>query len=142
MAGTGAVTVPPPDEFRQLLSDADRAIERQRGQDRSVQQALALPELREAVHLLLHGLAHGKTVRVEVQPDDYTPQQAASALGISRKLINKLIDTGELRHYTLPGSRHKKIYAEEIDRLRAERDTMRAGMDRIVDDLLDGGAED
>lgn len=134
--------VSPRDTSRQLLRDADEAVEARRDQDPAVLAALALPEVREAVHLLFHGLAEGRAVRVEVEDaTDYSPQKAADALGVSRKLVNKLIATGELQAFTLPGSTHKKIPASEVARLRAERAAMRADVEKIVDDLVDAGAE-
>lgn len=138
----GSAKVSPRDTSRQLLRDADEAVEARRDQDPAVLAALALPEVREAVHLLFHGLAEGRAVRVEVEDaTDYSPQKAADALGVSRKLVNKLIATGELQAFTLPGSRHKKIPASEVARLRAERAAMRADVEKIVDDLVDAGAE-
>lgn len=140
--GAGSAKVSPRDESRQLLRDADEAVEARRDQDPSVLAALALPEVREAVHLMFHSLAEGRAVRVQVDDAaDYSPQKAADALGVSRKLVNKLIATGELQAFTLPGSSHKKIPASEVARLRAEREAMRAGIDRIVDGLVDAGAE-
>lgn len=138
----GSAKVSPRDESRQLLRDADEAVEARRDQDPAVLAALALPEVREAVHLLFHGLAEGRAVRVEVEDaTDHSPQKAADALGVSRKLVNKLIATGELQAFTLPGSTHKKIPASEVARLRAERAAMRADVEKIVDDLVDAGAE-
>jgi excisionase family DNA binding protein len=138
----GSAKVSPRDASRQLLRDADEAVEARRDQDPAVLAALALPEVREALHLLFHGLAEGRAVRVEVEDaTDYSPQKAADALGVSRKLVNKLIATGELQAFTLPGSTHKKIPASEVARLRAEHAAMRADVEKIVDDLVDAGAE-
>ncbi len=140
--GAGSAKVSPRDTSRQLLRDADEAVEARRDQDPAVLAALALPEVREAVHLLFHGLAEGRAVRVEVEDaTDYSPQKAADGLGVSRKLVNKLIATGELQAFTLPGSTHKKIPASEVARLRAERAAIRADVEEIVDDLVDAGAE-
>lgn len=140
--GVGSARVSPRDESRKLLRDADEAVEARRDRDPSVLAALALPEVREAVHLMFQSLAEGRAGRVEVDDAaDYSPQKAADALGVSRKLVNKLIATGELQAFTLPGSPHKKIPASEVARLRAEREAMRAGIHRIVDDLMDAGAE-
>ena len=137
----------PSDDARQLFERADVALKQRRLDDPSLRRALSMPEVREPLHRLLHELAGGREadVRESAEVDrpqaDYSPQAAAERLGVSRKLVNKLIDTGQLEHYRLPGSSHKKIPAGEVARLLAERDAMRNGIDRIVDDLVDGGGE-
>ena len=135
------LTVSPPDEA-DAVRRADRNLEGSGELGREVLDALEDPDVREAVHILMHGLAQGHSVRVQVRPDDdYSPQEAADALGVSRKLVNKLVETGQVKSYQLPGSSHTKIFASEVDRLLAERERMRVGVDEIVDGLVDGGAE-
>ena len=137
----------PNEDTQQLFERADVALEQRRLDDASLQRALSLPEVREPLRRLLHELARGREVHVrdgaEVDrpKEDYSPQAAAERLGVSRKLINKLIDTGQLEHYRLPGRSHKKIPAGEIVRLLTEREAMRSGIERIVDDLVEGGGE-
>jgi len=149
-------TALPHKEERELFRDADEVLERHTLDPEAASEALALPsviaalsrpEAYELVHLLVHGLADGRPVRIEVgsptrgEAGDYSPQAAADALAISRKLVNKLIESGEVRCYTLPGSKYKRIPASEVERLIRERDAMRDGIDQVVDDLVDAGAE-
>lgn len=137
----------PSEDTRQLFERAGVALEQRRLDDASLQRALSLPQVREPLHRLLHKLAGDRKapVRDDAEVDhpheDYSPQAAAEQLGVSRKLVNKLIDTGQLEHYRLPGSSHKKIPAGEVARLLAEREAMRHGIDRIVDDLADDGGD-
>lgn len=134
------IITPPGD--RAALRDADQALEGAGTLGEDVLGIFDIPELREAVHAIVHALTEGQSVQVVTRPaDDYTPQTAADVLGVSRKLVNKLIATGELRSYTLPGSRYTKIPVAEVDRLVAERERMRAGVDEIIDGLVEGGGE-
>lgn len=135
------LAVAPPEE-PDAMRRADRMIEETDALGREVLEAFEDPRLREAIHVLVHGLAAGRTVRIEISPDnDYSPQTAADALGISRKLVNKLIETGEVKSYRLPGSSHVKVPVSEVERLLEERELMRSGIDSAVDQLLDAGAE-
>lgn len=135
------VTVSPP-ASPGAIERADRELEDSAELGEETLAALEDPAVREAVHVMLHGLAAGRSVRVQVHPDeDYSPQDAADALGISRKLVNKLIESGDLKSYRLPGSRYTKVFASEVDRLLEEREQMRSGIDDIVDGLVAGGAE-
>ena len=145
-----SATVLPQEGSRRLLRDADEALEQHQEDHPAVLEALSLPEVHELLHMLVHGLADGRPIRIEIGAStlgaggsigDYSPQAAADALGVSRTLVNKLIDTGELHHYTLPGSTHKKIPRAEVERLLRERAAKRTGVDAIIDDLMDAGAE-
>ena len=138
---TNYLTVAPPEES-DAMRRADRLIEETDTLGQEVLEAFEDPRLREAIHVLVHGLASGRSVRIEIRPDnDYSPQAAADALGISRKLVNKLIETGEVKSYRLPGSSYVKVPVSEVDRLLEERELMRSGIDSTVDELLDAGAE-
>lgn len=138
---TNYVVVSPPAD-RDAVRSADAAFDDDGALSADVLAALSSPGIRSAVHLLLHGLASGRSVRVMLSPErDYSPQEAADALGISRKLVSRLIEDGDVASYTLPGSRHAKVPSSEIDRLLNERARMEAGIDNVVDALIDGGAE-
>lgn len=149
-------TAIPQKEARSLFRDADEVLERHALDPETASETLALPaviaalsrpEAYELVRLLVHGLADGRPVCIEVgsptrgEAGDYSPQVAADALGVSRKLVNKLIESGKVRYYTLPGSKYKRIPASEVERLIRERIAMRDGIDQIVDDLVDADAE-
>jgi excisionase family DNA binding protein len=90
-------------------------------------------ETRSAIHSLLHALARGHRVHVTTTESDLTPAQAADRLGISRKLVNKMLDAGQLSFHRLPQSRHKRIPASEVLRVLQEREATRAGIDAIMD---------
>lgn len=50
--------------------------------------------------------------------------EAAEVIGVSKSLVVKLLNTGQLAHTTLPGSTHRRILrtvAEELrDKMRSE----------------------
>lgn len=122
-----------PDAFE----DADAELEGPGGplSEATLQMLFDTPELREAIHAVVHGLAHGEAVSVVTHGTELSPQQAADVLGVSRKLINRMLDEGRLAFRHLPASRHKKIPATEITRLLHDRRATRAGIEATVDAL-------
>jgi len=85
------------------------ALDKRRLDDASLQRALSLLEVREPLSRLLHELTGGPEdqvrdgAEVDHPHEDYSPQAAAERPGVSRKLVNKLIDTGQLERYRLDG---------------------------------------
>ena len=90
-------------------------------------------ETRSAIHSVLHALARGRQVHITSTDEDLTPAQAAERLGIPRKLVNKMLDAGQMGFYRLPQSSHKRIPASEVIRVLRERERTRAGVDAIMD---------
>lgn len=67
--------------------------------------------------------AHRGREVVVIQTDDLlTTTEAASLLSVSRRILYRMIKTGEIRAMPLPGSDHKRIPAHEVDRVLRERD--------------------
>jgi excisionase family DNA binding protein len=59
-----------------------------------------------------------------VRPHTYTTGSAAKLCGVSPRTVTKWTDSGQLKHYRIPGSRDRRIYAHHL------ADFMRAnGMD-------------
>ena len=90
-------------------------------------------ETRSAIHAVLHALARGHQVHVTATEKDLSPAQAAERLGISRKLVNKMLDAGQMDFYRLPQSSHKRIPASEVLRVLHERERTRTGVNAIMD---------
>lgn len=135
-----AAGTPPLDALR----DLDHLLEELEGSERvdrvdlarlrdDMVRVLEHGEARAAIHSVLHALARGHHVRVTTTDEHLTPAQAAERLGISRKLVNKLLDAGQMDFYRLPQSSHKRIPAGEVIRVLDERDRTRAGVDAIMD---------
>lgn len=106
------------------LKRADRALA---SDDRetfaaALSQAVDLDDVREPLHKLLHGLAAGREVAVTDSEEDLSPSQAADRLGVSRKLVNKMLDAGQMAYRTKPQSTHKVIPASEVLRVLEERE--------------------
>ncbi len=99
--------------------------------------ALDHGETRSVIHELLHSLARGRDVAVTSSDEDLSPTQAAERLGISRKLVNKMLEAGDMRFHRLPQSRHKRIPASEVIRVLRERERVSAGIDAIMDAVAD-----
>jgi len=46
-----------------------------------------------------------------------TTTEAARRLGCSASTIRRMIDTGVLRGYRIPGSKHRRVSIAEVDRI-------------------------
>jgi excisionase family DNA binding protein len=125
----------------EAFEDLDAVLESDAFSDAELAALIGRHEVRGAIHTLVHELAAGNALYLLRRDAELTPNQAAEILGVSRTLVNKLIEAGELRAYPLPGSKHKKIPAAEVARLAAERKQMREGIDDIIDVLEDSGGE-
>jgi excisionase family DNA binding protein len=137
----GEATRTPPLE---ALRDLDHLLEELEASERvdradlarlrdDITRVLEHGETRAAIHSVLHALARGRQVHVTSTDEDLTPAQAAERLGISRKLVNKMLDAGQMDFYRLPQSSHKRIPASEVIRVLHERKRTRAGVDAIMD---------
>lgn len=60
-----------------------------------------------------------------VQPTTLTIGQAAARIGVTPDVVRTLADNGHLRCLKLP-SRHRRFFADDIDRFIAERTIERA----------------
>ena len=52
-----------------------------------------------------------------------TTTEAARILGCSANTVRRLIDTGVLNGYRLPGSKHRRVSAAEVERVSPPRIT-------------------
>src|SRR5580704_10791159 len=62
-----------------------------------------------------------------------TPAEAGVVLGVSRQFVDRLIAQGELDCDRLPGSKHRRIAAEEIARFAEAREVRRASHRKAVE---------
>lgn len=123
-----------------LIDRADEALESETDAEdlaAALAQVLTITELRQDVHDVVHAHARGRQVVVQTTDDEVSPNRAAEMLGVSRKLVEKLMDNGRLPYTTKPLSTHRLIRTEDVKRVRREQEARRAGVDEIIDALSD-----
>lgn len=123
-----------------LIDRADEALESETDAEdlaAALAQVLTITELRQDVHDVIHAHARGRQVVVQTTDDEVSPNRAAEMLGVSRKLVEKLMDNGRLPYTTKPLSSHRLIRTEDVKRVRREQEARRTGVDEIIDALSD-----
>ena len=85
------------------------------------EQTIAIPrEIAETLQKVLAIEAAGKSVRVVPEESEFTTQQAADFLNVSRPHVVKLIDEGSLPGYKV-GS-HRRVSLADLQKYKNERD--------------------
>ena len=85
------------------------------------EQTIAIPrEIAETLQKVLAIEAAGKSVRVVPEESEFTTQQAADFLNVSRPHVVKLIDEGSLPGYKV-GS-HRRVRLADLQKYKNERD--------------------
>ena len=85
------------------------------------EQIIAIPrEIAETLQKVLAIEAAGKSVRVVPEESEFTTQQAADFLNVSRPHVVKLIDEGSLPGYKV-GS-HRRVRRADLQKYKNERD--------------------
>lgn len=123
-----------------LIDRADEALESETDAEdlaTALAQVLTITELRQDVHDVIHAHARGRQVVVQTTDDEVSPNRAAEMLGVSRKLVEKLMDNGRLPYTTKPLSSHRLIRTGDVKRVRREQEARRTGVDEIIDALSD-----
>lgn len=86
------------------------------------EQIVPIPrEIAETLQKVLAIEAAGKSVRVVPEESEFTTQQAADFLNVSRPHVVKLIDEGSLPGYKV-GS-HRRVRLADLQNYKNERDT-------------------
>jgi excisionase family DNA binding protein len=75
-------------------------------------------ELRDALLAFVEKYASGQPLRIVEENSEYTPNEAAEILRVSRPFFNKLLDQGEIP-YRMVGS-HRRITANDLFRYKEE----------------------
>ena len=60
---------------------------------------------------------------------------------MSRQYVERLIENGKLAATRKPGSKHKLLRVEDVIAFRDRRDDRRAGVAKMVSDVVEAGAE-
>lgn len=110
------------------LQTADEAIERGDAEAfGDVLEELMEDEIaRAALHEAVHGLARGVTVHVLPEDEGLSPTDAARRLGVSRTVVRKLMDSGELPYRTKIGTDRRLIAARDVVRIRRQHEVTQA----------------
>jgi excisionase family DNA binding protein len=92
-----------------------------------------------AVRSMLVDVAAGERVVVLRAEDEVTPAQAAEMLGVTRQFVDRLCEDERLPFRRLPGSRHRRIRAQDVIALAAEREQRRTGHEALRAAVEDAG---
>ena len=84
-----------------------------------------------AVRSMLNAVADGARVVVLRADDEVTPTEAAKLMGVTRQFVDRLCKDGVLAFRRLPGSRHRRIRAEDVLEVASEREQRRVEGDAI-----------
>lgn len=99
-------------------------------------------EVGRVVHSMLTDIADGERVVVLRSEEEVTPAQAAEMLGVTRQYVDRLCDDGVLAFRRLPGSRHRRIRAQDVIEVDTQRARRRAGREALRTALDDAGLLD
>ena len=102
------------------LQAADEAIERSDAEGFSavLGELLEVESVREALHETVHGLARGVTVHVLPEDEGLSPAASAKQLGVSRTVVRKLMESGELPYRMKVGTDHRIIDPADVVAVR------------------------
>lgn len=86
----------------------------------------SIPEaVRQIAAALLDRIADGESVAL-IGPDEHlSPNQAAALVGVSRPLLNRLLDEGRIPYFATEGG-HRKIKRSDVDAYIHDRDEVAA----------------
>src|ERR1700738_3730522 len=98
----------------------------------TIQSPSDIPKVEEE---LQSAALEGPFVVAIIRSRGFTPTQAGEILGVSRQFVDRLISRGELKFTRLPGSTHRRIPPEEVDRFARERNRRRRGHAKAIKQL-------
>ena len=135
------------DEVREAaLRIAERLVATSAGaQPRLVDELDDQPALRALVTALVErfvrDLAAGRHPIYTTSEDEVSPADAARLLGVSRQYVDRLMSDGRLQFTRKPGSTHRIVRVDDVERLLAERARRRDNTHRAITALLEGGLD-
>jgi excisionase family DNA binding protein len=101
-------------------------------------EARLLPDSLYSFLLELIGLLNeGKSVMIVQNQGKLSTIEAASILGVSRQFLVKVLEQGEIPYHMV--GTHRRIYAQDLFRYRAQRD---AGRHELIRDLAQAEVRD
>ena len=77
------------------------------------------PDLVVLIEQVLHAIANGDAMTIEMLPEELTTTQAANQLGISRPTVMKLIQSGELPSHMV--GTHHRVRTSDVAAFRRKR---------------------
>lgn len=117
------------------LAEGDRLelhVRRRDGKD----QTVALPPAAiSVVETLLARLLSGERVAILTEDQELSPTEASAILGISRPLVVRRMDIGDLPFRYI--GKHRRASLKDVLALKAKLDVQRKAMEDLVDDAED-----
>ena len=96
-------------------------------------------ELLAALVKVTAGFVEGQLVSVLTQDAELTPAQAAKVLGISRPMLQRLMNQGRIPSHRLPDSRHQKLRAADVLFFSQQRGNAQKALTEVAQSALDAG---
>ena len=107
-------------------------VRRRTGADETV---ILPPEAAALAEDLLARLLEGEPVAVLTEDQELSPSDAASILGISRPLVVRRMEVGDLAFRYV--GKHRRARLKDVLLLKSKIDTQRSAMEALADDAED-----
>jgi excisionase family DNA binding protein len=120
-----------PDLYRKIQRSRARLVGPQ-GRTQSLP-----PSLHEFLMKLASDLSEGRSVAIVRKDAQLTTVESARMLGVSRQLLIKLLERGDIPHH-MAGT-HRRVYVRDLLAYKARRDSNRR---KILDELSRAEAEE
>lgn len=87
-------------------------------------ETIPIPEsVHKVLRQVVQAMASGKLVSIVIQEQEFTTQQAADFLNVSRPYLIKLLEQGEIP-YIMVGT-HRRVRFEDLKQYKQQRDSKR-----------------
>ncbi|MBD2297434.1 helix-turn-helix domain-containing protein [Nostoc sp. FACHB-87] len=87
-------------------------------------ETIPIPEsVDKVLRKVVQAMASGKLVSIVIQEQEFTTQQAADFLNVSRPYLIKLLEQGEIP-YIMVGT-HRRVRFEDLQQYKQQRDSKR-----------------
>ncbi|MBD2594466.1 helix-turn-helix domain-containing protein [Nostoc spongiaeforme FACHB-130] len=95
-------------------------------------ETIPIPEsVDKVLRKVVQAMASGKLVSIVIQEQEFTTQQAADFLNVSRPYLIKLLEQGEIS-YIMVGT-HRRVRFEDLQQYKQQRDSKRR---QLLDELI------
>ncbi|MBD2492740.1 helix-turn-helix domain-containing protein [Nostoc sp. FACHB-280] len=95
-------------------------------------ETIPIPEsVDKVLRKVVQAMASGKLVSIVIQEQEFTTQQAADFLNVSRPYLIKLLEQGEIPHIMV--GTHRRVRFEDLQQYKQQRDSKRR---QLLDELI------
>lgn len=105
-------------------------------------RAVLPTNISEATGRFLAAVTEGRQVDFTAPVEEFTPNEAADLLRISRTTVSKLMAEGALPFRTLPGSAHRRLPREDVLAFRDRRASLEAALAEAAELAIEEGSWD